>query len=119
MTPEDADKCRAIFRVMCWTAIGYVRVTNSGGGQMHSECFPLDRGVVQGDIFSPICFIIALTVILSRYGSCVEGSAVGFLGLFIKSLECADDAALLGLTIGAATERINRPTSIAVNLRNS
>ena len=88
--------------------VGFVSAVTTGTEMMHSNSFPIDRGVVQGDIFSLVCFIVALTVILTRHGGCVEGSAVGFLGLFIKSLEYADDAALLDLTIEAATDRINK-----------
>ena len=29
-----------------------------------SSSLPVDRGVVQGDIFSPVCFIIALECLL-------------------------------------------------------
>ena len=67
--------------------------------------------MVQGDIFSPLCFTIVLTVLLKRHGGCVEGSAVGLFGLFIKNLEFADDAALIDLTVRAAAERLNRYTT--------
>ena len=35
-------------------------VPNADGTYTLSETFPVDRGVVQGDIVSPLCFIIAL-----------------------------------------------------------
>ena len=72
------------------------------------------RGVVQGDIFSPLCFIIALTVLLTRHGECAEGSAIDLFELFIKNLEFADDAALVDLTLSAAAERLNRFTAGAI-----
>ena len=49
-------------------------------------------------------------MILRTYGDCVEGSSLGLFGLYIKSLEYADDDALVDLTIEAATARINRIT---------
>ena len=64
MEPECAEKCRAIFSAIYAKATGCVRVTASDGEKIHSEHFPIRRGVVQGDIFSPLCFIISLCVLL-------------------------------------------------------
>ena len=52
----------------------------------HSEHFLIRRGVVQGDIFSPLCFIIALCVLLEMFCGVPDDCAVGLFGLLIKSL---------------------------------
>ena len=91
-----------------------MRTTAPDGERKHSEKFLIRRGVLQGDIFSPLCFIIALQLILLKHGDCKEGSGDGLFGLWIKSLEYADDAALSDLTVEAATKWINRITEGAL-----
>jgi hypothetical protein len=61
-------KCRAMFRAIYAKASACVRVTDSAGQRMCSDLFPVDRGVVQGDIFSPVAFILALAVVMMRHG---------------------------------------------------
>jgi hypothetical protein len=61
-------KCRAMFRAIYAKASACVRVTDSAGQRMCSDMFPVDRGVVQGDIFSPVAFILALAVVMMRHG---------------------------------------------------
>ena len=53
-------KCRATFRTIYAKTSACVRVTDSAGQRMCSDLFPVGRGVVQGDIFSPVAFILAL-----------------------------------------------------------
>ena len=101
--PKYKNKCRAMFRAIYSKPSGCVLTTTSDGEQKHSEKFPIRRRVVQGDIFSPLCLIIALQLILLKHGDCEEGSGDGLFGLWIKSLEYADDAALTDLTVKAAT----------------
>ena len=67
MEPECAEKCKSIFRAIYAKATGCVRVTAIDGEKIHSEHFTIRRGVVQVDIFSPLCFIIALCVLLERF----------------------------------------------------
>ena len=57
-----------MFRAIYAKASACVRVTDSAGQRMCSDLFPVDRGVVQGDIFSPVAFILALAVVLMRHG---------------------------------------------------
>ena len=58
---QCSAKTRAIFRAIYSTATAVVRVTPPGGGdRVHCEPFPVHRGCIQGDNFSPVCFIVAL-----------------------------------------------------------
>ena len=60
-------KTRAIFRSIYGSASARTKVRDTDGKHVLSEAFPVRRGVVQGDITSPIYFIIALEAILRRY----------------------------------------------------
>ena len=55
-----SDKSRAIFRAIYKDMRGKVRIRVGAGDRTHTEPFPIDRGILQGDMFSPLCFVIAL-----------------------------------------------------------
>ena len=99
------EKSRAMFRAIYRKATARVRVTTQQGEEVHSEKFPVRRGVIQGDIFSPLCFIVALEAIMRKHGGKGELDAFGEL---IDRLEYADDAALIDADSGKATERLSR-----------
>ena len=69
---------------------------------------------MQGDIFSPLCFIIALCVLLERFCGVPDDCAGGLFFLLIKSLGYSDGAALIDRTVEKSTERINRFTEGSV-----
>ena len=92
-----------MFRAFYSKAVATVRVTAVDGTVVPSEEFPVDRGVIQGDIFSPLCFIIALEAIMRKHGG--QGSQ-SVLGLLIDRLEYADDAALVDKDCVQASERL-------------
>ena len=56
--------------------------------------------VVQGDISSPVCFIVALECLMRRSD---KDGGVTVLGVLLSRLEIADDAAL----IDKASERVS------------
>ena len=57
-------KTRAIIRSIYSSASAIVRSRDENSGYTaFSDAFSVDRGVVQGDIVSPYCFIIALQLI--------------------------------------------------------
>ena len=103
---EASDKSRAIFRAIYKSATAVVRVSLPGGGdKVLTDLFPVDRGVIQGDIFSPICFIIALEHLMRLSD---DGGTMTMLGVLISKLEYADDAALVSKNCEEATARVTR-----------
>ena len=100
-----SNKTRAIFRGIYQSASAVVRA-KMPGDESEATSKPLDvrRGVVQGDIFSPVCFIIALECLMRRSD---KGGGVTVLGVLLSRLEFADDAALIDESIEKASERIS------------
>ena len=74
-----------------------------------SAPFPINRGVIQGDITSPLYFILSLELILRKYDT-ISDKGVTFGDVTVDTLGYADDAALLDDDINVAT---TRATSIA------
>ena len=64
------------------------------------------RGVIQGDITSPMYFIIALESILRKYDN-IPGKGVPFGGRTLHTLGYADDAALIDGTSAMASKRVS------------
>ena len=101
---SSAIKCRAIFRAIYNNAQAKVKAMDFEDEKVYNEAFPIRRGVVQGDIFSPMSFIIALTVIMKRHDKPVVNNSA--LGMIINSLEYADDAALFDINATQASKRV-------------
>ena len=82
------------------------------GGVVMSEPFNIERGVLQGDIFSPECFIAGLDRIFRLYDQVNPGMTVGTGAHTVRmaKFEYADDAALIDEDAGQATARV---TSLA------
>ena len=99
-------KTRAIFRAIYRSATAQVRVQPPGGGDpIKTKPFDVNRGVVQGDIFSPVCFIVALECLMRKADT---GGGVTMLQVTLSKLEYADDAALINRTCEEASERVSR-----------
>ena len=100
-------KTRAIFRSIYSSASAKTRVKSTDGQHVYSEAFPVRRGVIQGDITSPIMyFIIALEAILRKYDN-IPGKGVSFGGTTLHTLGYADDAALIDGGSAMATKRVS------------
>ena len=100
-----SDKIRSVFRAIYKAANAVTKVQGADGKEITSEPFPIDRGVVQGDITSPLYFILALELILKRHD--IRGRGVQTLGgCVLHTLGYADDAALLDGSTAKATERV-------------
>ena len=98
-------KSRAIFRAIYTSATAKTKVKGVDGEVVYSETFPIRRGVLQGDLTSPLYFIIALEEILRRHDD-VAGKGVNFGGVRLHTLGYADDAALIDGSVGTATNRV-------------
>jgi hypothetical protein len=101
-----SNKSRAMFRAMYKVASAHTVVADTDGGKVRSETFQINRGVVQGDIVSPLYFILALQLILERHDTSA-GKGVQFGGHTVHTLGYADDAALLDKTVAQATKRVS------------
>ena len=82
----SAKVCRMLRKVY-EKANGCVRL-----GEL-SDTFPIRRGTVQGDIYSPVVFCVALAAIFNAHDNKEGGITLG--GIRIDSAFYADDAALI------------------------
>ena len=62
-----SKKSRTIFRSIYRSATGMVRVKGVDGETIYPQAFKIGRGVIQGDIISPVLFILALDQIMQKY----------------------------------------------------
>ena len=107
-----SSKVRRIVQAIFAAATGVVRIRQQDGGVVTSEPFNIERGVLQGDIFSPVCFIAGLDRIFRLYDQVNPGMTVGTGAHTVRmaKFEYADDAALIDEDAGQATARV---TSLA------
>ena len=85
-------KIRRIVNAIYAEATGMVRLRLPSGETMCSMPFPVRRGVIQGDIFSPQCFTLGLDQIFRLHD--IAGQGIGGLSLgdvTASKLEYADD----------------------------
>ena len=102
---KATNKTRAMYRAIYGSATARTTVEGIDGKIEVSEAFPINRGVVQGDITSPWYFIIALELILRTHDTHTD-KGVPFGGTTIHTLGYADDAALVDTNIDIATARV-------------
>ena len=70
-------KSRAIFRAIYAAAAGIARVNGTDDNYVFSGSFNIGRGVIQGDIISPVLFILALDALVQKYDS-VQGKGLKY-----------------------------------------
>ena len=100
-------KTRAMFRAIYAAAEGTARVKGLDGKHVYSASFAVRRGVIQGDIISPIFFILALEQLFRLYDKNPEGVRVGNY-LQIGVLGYADDAAMLSRSTDLLSTRVSK-----------
>ena len=98
-------KTRRMFRAIYGAANAVAKVNDIDGSVSYSDSFPIRRGVLQGDITSPVYFILALEAILRRHDNNPR-KGVSFGGHTVHTLGYADDAALLDVDPTVATDRV-------------
>ena len=106
-------KTRALFRAIYAAANARTAVSGVDGQTVFSKSFNIRRGVVQGDITSPLYFILALELILELHDRHPD-KGINLGGTNIHTLGYADDAALLDYDVVTASERV---TSISQGSR--
>ena len=99
-------KTRAMFRAIYSAAEGTARVRGLQGNQVYSTSFKVRRGVIQGDIISPIFFILAMEQLFRTHDADPVGSTVGNY-LHVGVLGYADDAALVSHSIDRLSQRLS------------
>ena len=97
------DSCRStvqdrgrIVKAIYAEATEMVRLRLPSGETLWSEPFPVRRGVIQGDIFSPRCFTLGLDRIFRLHD--IAGQGIGgpsLCDVTASKLEYADDIGLL------------------------
>ena len=102
-----SSKVRRIVQAMFAAATCVVPIRQQDGGVETSDPFNIERGVLQGDIFSPVCFIACLDRIFRLYDTVNPGMTVGTGAHTVRmaKFEYADDAALIDEDAGQATAR--------------
>ena len=110
-------KLRRVVQSIFSVASGCVRLRNPDGSTTLSDQFDISRGVLQGDIFSPVAFIAGLMHIFKTHDDPEAGVTVGKAphDVRIRSLEYADDAGLLDVDVKSASKRLS---AIAEGSRN-
>ena len=87
---------------------GCVRIRNPGGSSNDSDPFDISRGVLQGDIFSPVAFFSGFMQTFRSHDLPRAGITVGSPPhqVTISGLEYADVAALLNPDVDQASQRL-------------
>ena len=84
--------CRLV-KAIYDSAMVRVRLVQQGGQRSYSRKIPINRGIITGDIPSPICFLVALDKLLKDHGGLELGMKLTDEIIF-SDIEFADDAAL-------------------------
>ena len=98
-------KTRSLFRAIYNAASATTRVESTDGTTIMSKPFDINRGVIQGDMTSPIYFILASELILKRHDRNPD-KGIKFGGQKVHTLGYADDAALLDDSCAVASDRV-------------
>ena len=101
-------KVRRIIQAIFAAATGVIRIRQPSGDTMLSDPFNIERGVLQGDIFFPVCFIACLDRIFRLHDVANPGIVVGEAesAIHVSKFEYADDAALVDENAALASTRV-------------
>ena len=94
-----------IVRAIYQHAAVRVPFQENGGHRSYSRNIPIRRGAIQGDIPSPVAFLVALDRLLKDHGGLHTGIHIT-KELLLSDIEYADDAALANEDTPSASERI-------------
>jgi len=103
-----SPKVRRIIQAIYSSASGVVRIRDASGENVFSGPFSIDRGAIQGDIYSPPAFTIGLDSIFRRHDIICEGVGGPPLNVPpIAKLEYADDVGLANKKAAEASARLS------------
>ena len=111
---KASNKTRALFRVIYAAAQGAARIIGPDGKFTLSQIFDIVRGVIQGDIISPIFFVIALDELVQANDK-THGTGIGVGHIKdIRVLGYADDAAMAEWQVEDMTKRLTEFADAAI-----
>ena len=105
-----------IFRVIYKVVSVIVRVHGTDDKYEYSVTFKVCRGVVQGDIISPVLFILTLDQLIQTVDK--SGTGVKCDILHLRVLGYADDVALIEPTVEAMTRRLTDLANTCIHSRS-
>ena len=106
--------CRLVQAIYQSAAVK-VRLQEPGGHRTYSRKVNVRRGVIQGDIPSPVCFLVALDKLLKEHSQLDRGLHLTPT-LSIAELAYADDCALPGANAETTTSRLTNLDTHAKSL---
>ena len=83
--------CRAIYKAVA----AFTTVKGADGKNVRCDTFKIDRGVLQGEVTSPLYLLMALELILRRLDPVEVGQSVSLADILIRLLGYADDVAVV------------------------
>ena len=109
-----SNKMRAMVRAVYESASAFTTVPDADGKKVKTDVFAIARGVLQGDIMSPLLFILALEHILRLHDN-ANGKGVTLGSTCVHTLGYADD---LALTDHGDAEGVDRATKRSTTISN-
>ena len=83
-----------------------VKLQETSGNKIYSRPISIKRGVIQGDIPSPVCFLVSLDKLLKDHGNLQSCGIQLTPTLLISDIEYADDAALPDEDVDTSSRRL-------------
>ena len=110
-------KVRRMIQSIYKVAHGCVRISKADGTLEYSDVFDICRGVLQGDIFSPVAFIVGLWRIFKLHDRPNSGITLGTepYTVHVSDLAYADDAGLVDQDVPNSSERLSGISSGSAN----
>ena len=90
-----SPKARAMYRAIYKAAAAYTEAAGADGKKVKCDTFNIGRGVLQGDVTSPLFFILALESIMRCHDAAQPGKGISLADTMIHVLGYADDAVIL------------------------
>jgi len=97
--------CRIVAKIYQSAAV-QVRIQETSGERKFSRQIPVRRGAIQGDIPSPVYFLVALDKLLKEHGGGPNTGIPLTPDLILNDLEYADDAGLADIDTDTSSRRV-------------